>query len=217
HGLDGVAVQGGEERLDRPVGGVPFVLEGERRERHELLQLRSQRQRQVGHSLIVAGAARRPRPDLAGAEGRLAGFGQPALEELEVHRLQSSQHVRLAKYLAHAGAASRRAAEELVRAGRVTVGGEVVRDPARDVDDGSAVALDGVAVAGPEPRAVYAVHKPEGVVSTARDPGERATVVDLLPDEGRRLYPVGRLDADTTGLLLLTNDGELAHRLTHPS
>ena len=125
--------------------------------------------------------------------------------------------MRLAKYLAHAGAASRRAAEELVRAGRVTVGGEVVRDPARDVDERSAVALDGKAVAGPEPRAVYAVHKPEGVVSTARDPGGRATVVGLLPDEGRRLYPVGRLDADTTGQLLLTNDGDLAHRLTHPS
>jgi len=125
--------------------------------------------------------------------------------------------MRLAKYLAHAGAASRRAAEGLVRAGRVTVGGEVVRDPARDVDDDSAVALDGAPVAGPEARVVYALHKPEGVVSTARDPGGRATVVGLVPDEDRRLYPVGRLDADTTGLLLLTNDGELAHRLTHPS
>src|SRR2546423_10603616 len=125
--------------------------------------------------------------------------------------------MRLAKYLAHAGAASRRAAEELVRAGRVTVGGEVVRDPARDVDERSAVALDGAAVAGPESRAVYAVHKPEGVVSTARDPGGRPTVVGLVPGEGRRLYPVGRLDAHTTGLLLLTNDSEPAHRPTHPS
>ena len=125
--------------------------------------------------------------------------------------------MRLAKYLAHAGVASRRAAQELVRAGRVTVGGEVVRDPARDVDEGSGVALDGVRLAGPEARVVYAVHKPEGVVSTVRDPGGRPTVLELLPDEGRRLYPVGRLDADTTGLLLLTNDGELAHRLMHPS
>jgi 23S rRNA pseudouridine2605 synthase len=125
--------------------------------------------------------------------------------------------MRLAKYLAHAGVASRRAAEELVRSGRVTVGGEQVRDPARDVDEGSGVALDGTEVAGPEARVVYAVHKPAGVVSTASDPGGRPTVVGLAPEESRRLYPVGRLDADTTGLLLLTNDGELAHRLTHPS
>jgi 23S rRNA pseudouridine2605 synthase len=122
--------------------------------------------------------------------------------------------MRLAKYLAHAGAASRRAAEELVRAGRVTVGGELVRDPARDVDERSGVALDGEPVAA-EPRAVYALHKPAGVVSTASDPQGRATVVELVPSE-RRLYPVGRLDADTTGLILLTNDGELANLLTHP-
>jgi 23S rRNA pseudouridine2605 synthase len=122
--------------------------------------------------------------------------------------------MRLAKYLAHAGAASRRAAEELVRAGRVTVGGELVRDPARDVDERSGVALDGEPVAA-EPRAVYAVHKPAGVVSTASDPQGRATVVELVPS-ARRLYPVGRLDADTTGLILLTNDGELANLLTHP-
>jgi 23S rRNA pseudouridine2605 synthase len=139
------------------------------------------------------------------------------LQQIEIHRLPSSHPMRLAKYLAHAGAASRRAAEGLVRAGRVTVGGAVVRDPARDVDDDSAVALDGAPVAGAEARVVYALHKPAGVVSTARDPGGRATVVGLVPDEDRRLYPVGRLDADTTGLLLLTNDGELAHRLTHPS
>src|SRR5437660_3323450 len=131
--------------------------------------------------------------------------------------MASSQPMRLAKYLAHAGAASRRAAEDLVRAGRVTVNGEVVRDPARDVDEGSGVALDGVALAGPEARVVYAVNKPEGVVSTASDPGGRPTVLGLVAGESRRLYPVGRLDADTTGLLLLTNDGELAHRLTHPS
>jgi 23S rRNA pseudouridine2605 synthase len=125
--------------------------------------------------------------------------------------------MRLAKYLAHAGVASRRAAEELVRAGRVTVGGQVERDPARDVDEDSGVALDGAEVAGPEARVVYAVHKPEGVVSTVSDPGGRDTVVGLVSEEDRRLYPVGRLDADTTGLLLLTNDGELAHRLMHPS
>jgi 23S rRNA pseudouridine2605 synthase len=125
--------------------------------------------------------------------------------------------MRLAKYLAHAGVASRRAAEEIVRAGRVTVGGEVVTDPARDVDDGSGVAVDGRPLHGPEPRVVYALNKPRGVVSTAKDTHGRRTVVDLVPAKGgARLYPVGRLDADATGLLLLTNDGDLANRLTHP-
>ena len=123
-------------------------------------------------------------------------------------------HVRLAKFLAHSGVASRRAAEQLVAAGRVTVAGEVVTDPARDVDEDSGVAVDGDAVA-PEPREMYAVNKPAGVVSTARDTHGRPTVVSLVPSP-RRLYPVGRLDADTTGLILLTNDGELANQLTHP-
>jgi 23S rRNA pseudouridine2605 synthase len=97
----------------------------------------------------------------------------------------------------------------------VTVGGEVVRDPARDVDESSGVALDGEALS-PEPREVYALHKPAGVVSTAKDTHGRRTVVEFVPSE-RRLYPVGRLDADTTGLILLTNDGDLANKLTHPS
>jgi 23S rRNA pseudouridine2605 synthase len=123
--------------------------------------------------------------------------------------------MRLAKFLAHAGVASRRAAEEIVRAGRVTLAGEVVRDPARDVDDASDVAVDGEPVGGAEERVVYALHKPAGVVSTASDPQRRPTVVDLVP-AGARLYPVGRLDADATGLILLTNDGELANRLMHP-
>ena len=123
--------------------------------------------------------------------------------------------MRLARYLAHSGAASRRAAEKLIAAGRVTVGSEVVRDPARDVDESSGVALDGKPLA-PEPREVYALHKPAGVVSTAKDTHGRRTVTEFVPSE-RRLYPVGRLDADTTGLILLTNDGDLANTLTHPS
>lgn len=124
--------------------------------------------------------------------------------------------MRLAKYLATAGVASRRGSEEIVRAGRVTVDGEPVTDPARDVDAKAAVAVDGQRVTHPPDRVVYALNKPAGVVSTARDPQGRSTVVSLVPHE-LRLYPVGRLDADTTGLILLTNDGELAHRLTHPS
>ncbi len=125
--------------------------------------------------------------------------------------------MRLAKVLAHAGVASRRAAEDVVRAGRVTVGGEVVTDPARDVDEASGVAVDGRPLGGAEERVVYALNKPKGVVSTARDTHGRKTVVDLVPKAGARLYPVGRLDADATGLLLLTNDGDLANRLMHPS
>jgi 23S rRNA pseudouridine2605 synthase len=122
--------------------------------------------------------------------------------------------MRLAKFLAHGGVASRRMAEKLVAAGRVTVGGEVVKDPARDVGSGDDVRIDGGAVAV-ESREVWAVNKPAGVVSTAKEPGSRPAVVSLVRSDAR-LYPVGRLDADSTGLLLLTNDGELANRLTHP-
>ena len=122
--------------------------------------------------------------------------------------------MRLAKYLAHSGVASRRRSEELIAAGRVSVGGEVVTDPARDVDEGSGVEVGGRPVA-PEPREVWLLNKPAGVVSTAREPGRRRAVTDLV-DSARRLYPVGRLDTDSTGLILLTNDGALAERLTHP-
>jgi 23S rRNA pseudouridine2605 synthase len=122
--------------------------------------------------------------------------------------------MRLAKFLAHGGVASRRKAEEIIAKGVVTVGGEVVTDPARDVDAGDDVRVNGSPVAA-EVREVWAVNKPVGVVSTAREPGSRTPVVDLVETEAR-LYPVGRLDADSSGLLLLTNDGELANRLTHP-
>ena len=124
--------------------------------------------------------------------------------------------MRLGKYLATAGVASRRASEELIRAGRVSVGGALVTDPARDVDAADAITVDGRPVHDRVERSVYAVNKPAGVVSTASDPQRRTTVVSLVPAAGRRLYPVGRLDIDTTGLILLTDDGALAHRLTHP-
>jgi 23S rRNA pseudouridine2605 synthase len=125
--------------------------------------------------------------------------------------------MRLGKFLAHAGIASRRRAEDLVHAGRVSVGGITVRDPARDVDERSDVAVDGKPVSGAEPHEIWALHKPAGVVSTAKDTHGRRTVLDLVSQGKGRLYPVGRLDADTTGLILLTNDGELANRLMHPS
>jgi 23S rRNA pseudouridine2605 synthase len=123
--------------------------------------------------------------------------------------------MRLAKYLAAAGVASRRAAEELIRSGDVSVNGEPVLDPAHDVTPTDRISLAGQAVRAEAERVVYAVNKPAGVVSTASDPQQRRTVVSLVPSQ-LRLYPVGRLDIDTTGLILLTNDGELAHRLTHP-
>ncbi|HEU4599950.1 MAG TPA: pseudouridine synthase [Solirubrobacterales bacterium] len=122
--------------------------------------------------------------------------------------------MRLAKFLAHGGVASRRKAEEIIAKGVVTVGGEVVTDPARDVEEGEDVRVNGAPVAA-EPREVWMVNKPVGVVSTAREPGSRPAVVELVETDAR-LYPVGRLDADSTGLLLLTNDGELANQLTHP-
>jgi 23S rRNA pseudouridine2605 synthase len=105
-------------------------------------------------------------------------------------------------------------AEKIIAKGRITVDGKVVTDPARDVDEDSDVRVDGSPV-GVETHEVWAVNKPAGVVSTAKEPGERPAVVTLV-DSSARLYPVGRLDAESTGLLLLTNDGELANRLTHP-
>jgi len=122
--------------------------------------------------------------------------------------------VRLAKFLAHAGVASRRKSEGLITSGRVTVDGEVVTDPARDVGEGTEVRMDGVLLVPAEPE-VWALNKPEGVISTADEPGPRLAVVDLVESEAR-LYPVGRLDADSCGLIILTNEGELANRLTHP-
>ena len=140
-----------------------------------------------------------------------------AIRVTYAHESPSFAQMRLAKYLASAGVASRRASEELIRAGRVTVDGATVTDPARDVRARATTSrVDGQPVAAEPERVVYAVNKPPGVVSTARDPQGRPTVVSLVPDAGVRLYPVGRLDIDTTGLILLTNDGELAHRLTHP-
>jgi 23S rRNA pseudouridine2605 synthase len=121
--------------------------------------------------------------------------------------------VRLNAYLARAGVTSRRGADELIKAGRVRVNGQ----PGAlhtFVEPGDRVELDGRELA-PQRLAYVLLHKPAGVVTTARDPHGRPTVVDLVAHESR-VMPVGRLDADTTGALLLTNDGPLAHRLAHP-
>jgi 23S rRNA pseudouridine2605 synthase len=123
--------------------------------------------------------------------------------------------LRLNKALSAAGLGSRRAVEDLVRAGRVSVDGEVVHDLGRRVDPArDRVAGDGSRVVLDERRRYWLLNKPAGVISTAADPSGRPTVVGLVPDQPR-VFPVGRLDRDTEGLLLLTNDGPLAYRLTH--
>jgi len=121
--------------------------------------------------------------------------------------------MRLNAYLARAGVASRRGADELIKAGRVTVNGEP-GELKTFVGANDVVSLDGERLQ-PQELAYVLLHKPAGVVTTARDPQGRRTVVDLV-DHPVRVVPVGRLDADTTGALLLTNDGDLAHRLAHP-
>jgi pseudouridine synthase len=123
---------------------------------------------------------------------------------------------RLQKIMAMAGIASRRACEEVILAGRVTVDGVVVRELGTKVDPSvQDVAVDGVALVRERP-VVFILNKPRGVICSVGDPEGRPTVLDLLKDEQMRLYPVGRLDFNTSGALLLTNDGELAHALTHP-
>jgi 23S rRNA pseudouridine2605 synthase len=125
------------------------------------------------------------------------------------------RRVRLNKVLSTAGLGSRRAVEDLVRAGRVSVGGRVVTDLGQRVDpERDQVAVDGSRVVVDQRRRYWLLNKPAGVVTTADDPQGRPTVVQMVPAQPR-VFPVGRLDLDTEGLLILTNDGDLAHRLTH--
>lgn len=124
---------------------------------------------------------------------------------------------RLQKVLAHAGVASRRRAEEVILAGRVQVDGETVDTLGVRVDpEMQTITVDGKPIER-EAKVTYLLHKPLGVMSTVRDPEGRPTVRQLLQEVNERVYPVGRLDIDTSGVLLLTNDGELSFRLTHPS
>lgn len=126
--------------------------------------------------------------------------------------------VRLQKFLAGAGVAARREAERMILAGRVEVNGQVVRelgtrvDPRRDT-----VRVDGRRIKGGETRVYFLLNKPKGYITAASDPRGRPTVLDLLPAVRERIFPVGRLDWNSEGLLILTNDGDLAHRLTHPA
>ncbi|HEX8770268.1 MAG TPA: pseudouridine synthase, partial [Acidimicrobiales bacterium] len=123
---------------------------------------------------------------------------------------------RLQKVLAAAGFGSRRVCEDLIAEGRVTVDGDLALLGRRVDVESAKVAVDGVPVSVRPGLVYYLLNKPAGVVATANDPQGRPTVVELVPDEPR-VFSVGRLDTDTEGLLLLTNDGDLAHRLAHPS
>jgi len=125
--------------------------------------------------------------------------------------------IRLQKYMAGCGVASRRASEQLITDGRVTVNGTVTRELGAKIDDTrDAVAVDGKAIALPRACTYVMLNKPVGYVTTAADQFGRPAVVDLVKDISTRLYPVGRLDYDTSGLLLLTDDGGLTYALTHP-
>lgn len=123
---------------------------------------------------------------------------------------------RLQKVMAQAGVASRRGAEKIILEGRVEVNGEIVSKLGTKVQPGDEVKVDGVPIDGSEKKVYYLLNKPRGVVTTASDDKGRQTVVDLLRDVDARVYPVGRLDYDTTGVLIMTNDGELANQLMHP-
>lgn len=124
--------------------------------------------------------------------------------------------IRLQKYLATAGVASRRAAEEMIAAGQVIVNGKAA-EAGRKVDtEKDVVFVNGKEIKLQEEKAYFMLHKPEGYITTAKDQFERPSVLDLVQEPDYRLFPVGRLDYDTSGLLLLTNDGDLTYKLTHP-
>lgn len=134
-------------------------------------------------------------------------------------RGETTEDVRLNRFLAQVGVGSRRACDDVIRQGRVVIDGSIIRTPGRRIDPNLAdVRVDGARVCRPHRPMVLLLHKPTGVVSTANDPQGRTTVIDLCRKyaKTRRLFPVGRLDVNTTGALLVTNDGALCYRLTHP-
>lgn len=128
----------------------------------------------------------------------------------------SEEATRLQKVIAQAGLASRRGAEELISKGRVQVNGQLVTELGMKVEPSDTVEVDGAPIEGREKLVYYLLNKPRGVLTTSNDDKGRKTVIDILSDVSQRVYPVGRLDYDTTGVLLLTNDGIIANQLMHP-
>jgi len=124
--------------------------------------------------------------------------------------------MRINKYIANAGIASRRKADELIKAGKVKVNGKVMSQPGYDVADSDEVLVEGRPVQSTENKVYYAMNKPLGVITSVNDDRGRMTVVDIMSDVEERVFPVGRLDYNTSGLLLLTNDGDFANRIMHP-
>lgn len=124
--------------------------------------------------------------------------------------------MRINKYIAQAGVASRRKADELIANGNVSVNGLVLKEPGYDVREGDVVEVNGRRLTAQEKKVYIALHKPVGFVTTVKDEMNRPTVMDLVTDVEGRIFPVGRLDYNTSGLLIMTNDGDFAYRLTHP-
>lgn len=124
--------------------------------------------------------------------------------------------MRINKYIAQAGIASRRKADELIAAGNVKVNGAVLREPGYDVTEGDVVEVNGRRIEAEEKKVYILLNKPLGYVTTVSDDKERLTVMDLVRDVDARIFPVGRLDYNTSGMLIMTNDGDFAYKLTHP-
>lgn len=126
------------------------------------------------------------------------------------------ESIRLQKYLAMCNVASRRAAENLITDGRVTVDGQVVTQLGTKIEEGAAVCVDGKPISAEVKKVYILLNKPEGYVTTVKDEHAEKTVMELVSDIKERIYPVGRLDRDTSGLLLLSNDGDFTYKITHP-
>ena len=124
--------------------------------------------------------------------------------------------MRINKYIAQAGIASRRKADELIQNGNVKVNGAVLKEPGYEVKPGDKVEVNGNLIASSQKMEYVLINKPLGMVTTVSDDRDRATVMDVVADIDARLFPVGRLDYNTSGALIMTNDGDLAYRLTHP-
>lgn len=156
-----------------------------------------------------------PRPDRDDAKPRKR---RRHIEEEEEEEIEDNQPMPLNKFIAHSGECSRRDAGELVKQGKVKVNGELITDPGYRVQEMDQVTLLGKKLTPTKDRAYVLLNKPKGFITTTEDPKERKTIMDLVNNTGvERLYPVGRLDRNTSGLLLMTNDGDLAQKLSHPS